>query len=144
MESSEDKMGPVQLRVMLVDARGERRKLMIDVVESLGARAVVVAEAHDLESACTAVGEACPNGVLLDLRMPIPVGLRTVEQLRRTFPWLAIVVCSFDLSAATIDQALVAGADACLRKPSSPYELVGALDAACQRVSTAFEPMATR
>jgi DNA-binding NarL/FixJ family response regulator len=144
MESSEAVMGPVQLRVVLVDARGERRKLMVDVVESSGARAVVVAEAHDLESACTAVAQARPNGVLLDLRMPIPVGLRTVQQLRRTFPWLAIVVCSFDLSAATIDEALVAGADACLRKPSTPYELVGALEAACQRASTAFEPVATR
>jgi DNA-binding NarL/FixJ family response regulator len=144
MESSEADLGPVQLRVVLVDARAERRKLMIDVVESSGARAVVVAEAHDLESACTAVAQARPNGVLLDLRMPIPVGLRTVQQLRRTFPSLGIVVCSFDLSAATIHEALLAGADACLRKPSSPYELVGALDTACQRASTAFEPVPTR
>lgn len=137
-------MGPVQLRLVLVDARWERRQLMVDVVQSLGARAVVVAEAHDLESARTAVAQACPNGVLLDLRLPIPDGLRTVQQLRQTFPWLGIVVCSFDLSAATIDEALVAGADACLRKPSTPYELVGALDAACQRASTALKPVATR
>jgi CheY-like chemotaxis protein len=144
MESSEAETGPVQLRVVVVDARGERRKLMVDVVESLGARAVVVAEAYDLGSACTAVAQACPNGVLLDLRMPILAGLRTVQQLRRTFPWLPIVVCSFDLSAATVDEALVAGADACLRKPATPYELVGALDTACQRASTASEPVATR
>ena len=136
-------MGPAHLRVVLVDAREERRKLMIDVVEGLGDRAVVVAETDGLE-ASAAVEKASPNGVVVDLRMPTPDGLRTLQQLRRMFPRLGIVVCSFDLSAATIEEALLAGADACLRKPASPYELVGALDAACRRASTASVPVATR
>lgn len=136
-------MGPAQLRVVLVDPREERRKLMIDVVEGLGGRAVVAGEAAGLESACAVVDEECPDGVVLDLRMPTQEGLRTVRQLRRVFPGLGIVVCSFDLSAATIEEALVAGADACLRKPVSPYELVGAVDSACRRASTAGVPVAT-
>ena len=141
MESSE--VISAQLRVVVVDAREERRKLMVDVVEG-GDRAAVVAEAGSLEAACAAVDEKRPDALVVDLRMPTPEGLRTVQQLRRTFPRLGIVVCSFDLSRATIEEALLAGADSCLPKPASPYELVGALDAARRRASTAAVAAATR
>lgn len=133
-----------QLRVVLVDARAERRKLMFDVVEARGDRARVVAEADSLETARRAVDEECADAVLVDLRMPTAEGLRTVQQLRRVFPRLGIVVCSFDLSRATIEEALLAGADACLPKPASPYELVGALDAARRQGSAAAVPAAPR
>lgn len=133
-----------QLRVVLVDARAERRKLMFDVVEARGDRARVVAEADSLETARRAVDEECADAVVVDLRMPTAEGLRTVQQLRRAFPRLGIVVCSFDLSRATIEEALLAGADACLPKPASPYELVGALDAARRQGSTAAVPAAPR
>lgn len=133
-----------QLRVVLVDPREERRKLMVDVVEGGGDRAVIVAEAGSLEAAHVAVDEKRPDAVVVDLRMPTPEGLRTVQQLRRLFPRLGIVVCSFDLSRATIEEALLAGADSCLPKPASPFELVGALDAARGRASTGAVPAATR
>lgn len=142
MESSE--VISAQLRVVMVDAREERRKLMIDVVEGGGDRAVVVAEAGSLEAARVAVDEKRPDAVVVDLRMPTPEGLRTVQQLRRLFPRLGIVVCSFDLSRATIEEALLAGADSYLPKPASPFELVGALDAARRRASIAAVPAATR
>lgn len=133
-----------QLRVVLVDARAERRKLMFDVVEARGDRARVVAEADSLETARRAVDEECADAVVVDLRMPTAEGLRTVQQLRRLFPRLGIVVCSFDLSRATSEEALLAGADSCLPKPASPFELVGALDAARRRASTGAVPAATR
>ena len=133
-----------QLRVVLVDAREERRKLMVDVVEGGGDRATVVAETGDLEAARAAIDEKRPDALVVDLRMPTPEGLRTVQQLRRMFPRLGIVVCSFDLSRATIEEALLAGADSCLPKPASPYELLGALDAARRRASTAAVPASTR
>ena len=133
-----------ELRVVLVDARAERRKLMVDVVEARGDRARVVAEADSLETARRAVDEERADAVVVDLRMPTAEGLRTVQQLRRVFPRLGIVVCSFDLSRATIEEALLAGADACLPKPASPYELVGALDAARRQGSTAAVPAAPR
>lgn len=76
--------------------------------------------------------------------MPTAEGLRTVQQLRRAFPRLGIVVCSFDLTTASIQEARLAGADVCLPKPTSPYELVGAVDAARRRVSTAVSPVGAR
>lgn len=143
MESCETEVS-AQLRVVLVDAREERRKLMVDVVEGGGDRARIVGEADSLEAARRAIDEECGDAVVVDLRMPTAEGLRTVQQLRRVFPRLGIVVCSFDLSRATIEEALLAGADAYLPKPASPYELVGALDAARRQGSTAAVPAATR
>ncbi|MDP1804473.1 MAG: response regulator, partial [Acidimicrobiales bacterium] len=117
MESCETEVS-AQLRVVLVDAREERRKLMVDVVEGGGDRARIVGEADSLEAARRAIDEECGDAVVVDLRMPTAEGLRTVQQLRRVFPRLGIVVCSFDLSRAAIEEALLAGADACLPKPA--------------------------
>jgi DNA-binding NarL/FixJ family response regulator len=110
-----------------VDNRKERRDLMIGVVE--GARAVIVGET-DGPSAAGAVDAEQPDAVVVDVRMPVSEGLQTIRALRRLFPPLAIVVCSFGLDRETVRDVLAAGADACLAKPASPYDLVSALEAA--------------
>lgn len=65
-----------QLRVVLVDAREERRALMTGVVEGDGPRAVVVGEADGPEPAVAAVREGEADSVLLDVWMPRATGLR--------------------------------------------------------------------
>lgn len=127
MRASEARVAPEGLRVVLVDSREERRRLMVDVVEGEGDRAFVVAEADSPESARVAVGKERADVVVVDVRMPTAVGLRTIQHLREECPGLGIVVCSFDLDAATTREALLFGADACVPKPASPFELVGAL-----------------
>lgn len=150
MRTSETEPASAQLRVVLIDSREERRKLMTDVVQGDGDRAAVVAEADTADSAWLAVRQESADAAVVELRMPTAVGLRTVQDLRRAYPHLGIVVCSFDLSAETIRQALLAGADTCLRKPASPHELVNALDAARGRspdddvTEEMAEPVATR
>lgn len=124
---------PAQLRVVLVDAREERRQLMIGVVEGDGGRASVVAEADGMETAEAAVREEGADAVVLDVRMPTPEGLRAIRGLRDAFPGLGIVVCSFDLLPETTQEAMLAGADSCLRKPASPHELVDAVEVASRR-----------
>jgi DNA-binding NarL/FixJ family response regulator len=125
------------VRVVLVDAREERRALMVAVVEGDGDRAVVVAEADSPLAAICAVGQEQADAVVLDLCMPIPIGLLTVRKIRRSFPTVAVVVCSFDLDPATVAEALAAGADACLAKPASPYQLGNALAGARRRPQAA-------
>ena len=126
------------MRVVLVDSREERRALMTSVVEGDAERAVVVAEAEGPETAVLAVREEEADAVVLDIWMPVAQALRTLRELRRSFPSLAIVVCSFDMDAATVGRALAAGADACLSKPASPHELVAALRASQQRPAPAL------
>jgi DNA-binding NarL/FixJ family response regulator len=132
-------MGPTQLRVVLLDSRNERRNLMIAVVEGDADRAVVVGEADCLTAAVLAVEDQRAHAVVVDLGMPTDEGLRAVHHLRRTFPALGIVVCSFDLNEGTIGQALAEGADRCLHKPVSPRELVDALEAARRPAPTPTE-----
>jgi DNA-binding NarL/FixJ family response regulator len=126
------------MRVVLVDSREERRALMTSVVEGDAERAVVVAEADGPDTAVLAVREGEADAVVVDIWMPVAAALGTLRALRRSFPSLAIVVCSFDMDAATVGRALAAGADACLPKPASPHELVAALRAAQGRPAPAL------
>ncbi len=137
MRRPEDPIPSSPLWVVLVDDRDARRDIMHQVVGGDGVRASVVADAHSRASALLAVGQHHPDAVVVDIRMPVAEGLRTVLDLRQAFPGLGIVVCSFDLDPATVRDALVAGANTCLAKPASRQHLLAALEGACSEARTA-------
>lgn len=114
-------------RVVLVDARDERRQLMRLMVEGDPEKAVLVGEAASRADALAVVEQEQADAVLLDIKMPIREGLATVAALRERYPKLGIVVCSFDLDRATSQQVLDLGADSWLRKPVSRREVHTAL-----------------
>ena len=111
------------LRVVLVDARPERRQLMSHVVEGTVDGAEVVALADSKLSAIAGVEEQHADAVVLEIQMPVEDGLDTIASLRSRFPLLAIVVCSFHIDEKTKQRALAQGADAYLGKPITPREL---------------------
>jgi DNA-binding NarL/FixJ family response regulator len=127
-------------RIVLVDSREERRQLMVNVVEAYADRASVVAQAGSRDSALLLVHEYQADGVVMDVRMPVGEGLATIAELRRRVPRLAIIVCSFDLDRATATKVLDHGANACLAKPVSPWELLAALDGARPATQLDREP----
>jgi two-component system response regulator YesN len=116
------------LRVVLVDARAERRELMKHVVEGTTAGAEVVALADNKASAIDVVEQQHADAVVLDIQMPIEDGLDTIASLRSRFPLLTIVVCSFHVDQTTKQRALAQGADAYLGKPITPRELNATLN----------------
>jgi DNA-binding NarL/FixJ family response regulator len=111
------------LRVVLVDARDERRQVMRHVVEGTEAGATVVGQADSSATAIDVVGQQEADVVVLEIQMPLGQGLETVVALRKSFPNVGIVVCSFHLDPATKQQALAQGADAYLAKPIGPRDL---------------------
>jgi DNA-binding NarL/FixJ family response regulator len=115
------------LRVVLVDARDDRRSVTRQLLERVPT-ATVVAEATTRAEALLLVGSDGPDAVLVDVRMPVAEGLATIADLRRLSTSLGIVVCSFDLDNRTVDQALAEGADICLAKPVRPQDVQEALD----------------
>lgn len=115
-------------RVVAIDSREERRALMVDVLEENSGRVSVVAEADDRVAALASIEAHRADAVLVDVRMPTPVGLRTIRDLRRRAPQLGIVVCSFHVDRQTMRQVLDAGADAFLPKPATYRELAAALE----------------
>ncbi len=130
------------LRVVLVDSRGPRRDLMRHLVEGGGQRTSVVGEADSADAALEVVEERAADVVLMDIRMPVDEGIRTIRALHGRFPALGIVVCSFDVDKATALDAMAEGAHGCLPKPASRSALAQALEDACATARQAASPIA--
>nr|WP_255159641.1 response regulator transcription factor [Microcella humidisoli] len=124
-------MSPI--RVLLVDdqplfRRGVR--MLIDSQPDLA----VVGEAGDGGEAVVAAGEALPDVVLMDIRMPRADGiagtagiLRSATEAGRTPPRI-IVLTTFDLDDAAL-RAIRAGASGFLLKDAEPEFLLAAIRA---------------
>ena len=110
-------------RVLLLDGRPERRMIMRIVVETGDRGAKVVAEAFTAEEAVAAVGRYEVDAAVVEIQLPVAVGLAAIAELRAAHPSLLIVVCSFLGDLSTQLQAAMAGADAYLTKPVSAREL---------------------
>jgi len=125
--TAEAEMDEKRMRVVLVDARKDRRSVMRQVFEHSGVDATVVAEADTGADAVALVEEHHAHVAVVELPSPLEEGLATVAELRRRLPDLAIVVISFAGDAAIKDAALAGGADAYLVKPVSAREVVAAV-----------------
>ena len=128
------------LRVVLVDARAERRRLVRQVLEGPGVMATVIGEADSQPAALALLDRQDADLVILEIQMPVQEGLETIAALRDRFSRLRIVVCSFHRDRATKERALDQGADAYLDKPVSAVDLKAVLarlfaDVAPQRQS---------
>ena len=125
-ETAEPTADPGATRVVLVDARSDRRAVMRQMFEHSAAVATVVAEAEGEPDSMLAVEQHAADLVVIDLPSPAQAGIDVVAALAARFPALAIVVCSFNSDAVVRQQALEAGADAYLVKPVSAREVIAA------------------
>jgi DNA-binding NarL/FixJ family response regulator len=107
-------------RVALLDNRAERRQLMRKVVETGPGSVVVVGEADNASDAVGLVGEQQVDVVIVEVQLPVEIGLQTIAEVRASCPHVGIAVCSFHLAADTQRQALECGADIYLAKPITP------------------------
>jgi len=120
MVSTVDSMGAGHiLRVMLVDARPERRELIRHLVQGTGLAGIDVGEAGSGAEAVELLDRADRDVAVVEIQMPVNEGLETIAALRRRSPALRIVVCSFHGDRATKELALGGGADVYLDKPVS-------------------------
>lgn len=129
MNVSSEPLATSAYRVVLVDSRDERRQRMRHSVDGGDATAVIVGEADGEVAALEMVDEQRADAVVLDVQMPVSVGLATIASLRERHPHLGIVVCSFDLDRTTVERVLAAGADSCLAKPLRREDVHAALRA---------------
>jgi two-component system chemotaxis response regulator CheY len=115
------------LRVLLVDARSERRELVRHLVESTGLADTDVGEAGSGAEAVELLDQADRDVAVVEIQMPVNKGLETIAALRRRSPALRIVVCSFHCDPVTKELALGGGADVYLDKPVSSETLKSVL-----------------
>ena len=118
---------PAETRIILVDARPERRAVLRTILEHSDVPATVLDEAGDAAGAIHAVEAHAADLVILDLQSPVQDGLAAVTALRSRFPALVILVCSFLPADTMSPRALAAGADAYLPKPVSAREVMAAM-----------------
>ena len=117
-------MGDV--RVVAIDSRGQRRQMMRKMLEH-SFEPAEIAEADSQAAAIELVGQCQPEVVVLEIQMPLEVGLDTIDAIGRMSPRPRIVVCSFHHDAATVAAAVDRGADAYLAKPMGTAEFRAAL-----------------
>src|SRR5438874_2184959 len=114
-------------RVLIVDDDAGLRTLLRMTLESAD---LEVDEAPDARVAEDRIAVQPPDVVVLDIRMPGLDGLSFCRGLKRTDETrgIGIVLLTADDAPETAEAAWAAGADAFLRKPFSPLELLDVIE----------------
>jgi DNA-binding NarL/FixJ family response regulator len=115
-----------RLKVLLVDDH----QLMLDAARASLEHEddiVVVGQADSGEKVLPLVGQLGPDVVLLDVRMPGLDGLTVLEQLRRRYPSIAVVMFSGIEDTALVRACLERGAAAFVLKHVDPRDLAAAV-----------------
>ena len=113
-------------RVVIVDDTADVR-LLFEMALNIDGRFEVVATAADGAEGVEVCRELRPDGVLLDVMMPVMDGLTALPRIRADCPDARIVVLSADDQAEIVDRALAAGADAYVTKSASVDDAIDAL-----------------
>ena len=116
------------MRILLVDDEPDLRTLLRVTFEEAE---ILVEEAASAREAEEAVARAVPDAIVLDLRMPVVDGAELCRRLRaspRTRE-LPVVILTGE-SGESLERARAAGADAVVRKPFSPLELLAVVERA--------------
>lgn len=90
----------------------------------------VVGTAGDGRQALAVAAELRPDLVLMDIEMPLMDGITATRRIRERLPETRVVVMTALVGDEHAEQALGAGAAACIRKFSAASDLLAAIDAA--------------
>lgn len=124
------------LNILIVDDNAYMRRLTRTMLTNLGAKSVV--EAQDGLAALEAIRTSDPDVMLLDWDMPVLNGIEVLRIVRSpgVFPRpnLPVIMLTTRAQRAQVNEALRAGANEFLLKPTSPKAL-------CDRLtSIMFKP----
>jgi signal transduction histidine kinase len=111
------------VRVVLVDDTPDIR-LLLGLALELDRGFTVVGEAGDGVAALEVAAATSPDLVILDLAMPRMDGMTVIPRLRELCPRAVILVLSGFDGGVLGPRSLAAGADAYLRKGTSPHDIV--------------------
>ena len=110
-------------RVLILDNHADRREIMRHLVAAAGMATADIAEAATVSEATTVLSGGGCDVAVVEIQMPVAVGLETIAAVRSRWPGSRIVVCSFHSSEATKARAYAQGADVYLDKPVSSLSL---------------------
>ena len=105
------------VRVLVVDDDADLRACVSLQLQFEGYE---VLEACDGAEAIDMTREWHPDGIVLDLRMPVMSGVDALPHLREAWPTTAVVVFSAEPSRQVLDSLIASGADAVVEKTAAP------------------------
>jgi len=117
------------MRVVVADDQTVVREGLVTLLSTMPG-IEVVGSAGDGEHAVTLAGQALPNVVLMDLRMPGLDGIEATRRIRAELPDVQVVVLTTYADDESIVQALRAGAIGYLTKDAGRDHIRRALEAA--------------
>lgn len=121
METSEEK----KLRLMVTDDSKLLRKKLREELEKLGCEVV---EAANGKEAITQVLEQEPDGIFLDIVMPVVGGIEALQVIREVSPTVPIVMLSSAGTPQKLMQTLKMGAIDFIQKPYTKEQIVRAVE----------------
>ena len=92
-----------------------------------------VSEAASLEEAAAFLNSHTPRLVLLDIRLPDGDGFALLQDIRKQYPSVPVLMMTAHPSPDTVKRALTLGAAGHLKKPFKPHELKQAVLAALEK-----------
>jgi DNA-binding NarL/FixJ family response regulator len=117
------------VKVVVADDQTVVREGLITLLQTMPGIEVVGAAA-DGQEAVTLAQQACPDVVLMDLRMPAVDGVEATRRIRSDYPAVQVVVLTTYADDESILAALRAGAIGYLTKDASRDHIRRALEAA--------------
>ncbi len=121
-----------RIRVLIVDDHLMVRKGLRLMLEEEGEDMEPVGEAADGEVALALIEETQPDVVLMDVRMPKLDGILTLQQIRATWPQIAVLLLTTYDDDDLIMRGLQAGAHGYLLKDTAGSTLLNAIRSAAR------------
>lgn len=121
-----------RIRVVIADDHMLMRRGLRMTLEEVGTDFELVGEASDGPSALRLVEQVQPDVVLMDIRMPGLDGLETLEQIKATWPQVAVVILTTYNEDALMLRGLRSGASGYLLKDCDLETLLTTLHAAAR------------
>lgn len=111
-------------KILVVDDDPDILQLLKSVLEAYH---FTVELASNGREAIERVRAAVPDGIFLDLRMPVMNGYQVLDILRREYPDITVIVITASHTGHVVQRILGRGAHGCLLKPFDPQALKATL-----------------
>lgn len=115
-------------RILLVDDSLVIRLILTRILKPAGYK--ILGEAGDGQEALAKYKELQPDLVIMDLTMPLMMGIEAVQAIRDYDPEARIVMCSALGQKSLILEAMEAGALDYITKPFTPQKVLSVVKAA--------------
>lgn len=115
------------IRLFLVDDEDEIRNNIIAKVSWEDNGIQICGDASNGREALDRIAEACPDIMLVDIRMPIMDGLELIESVSRNYANIKTIILSGFDDFSYAQKALRLGADDYLLKPCKPQDIISSV-----------------